>query len=285
MRTFLLAPALFASTFIAAQLVINEVDYDQVATDNAEYLEIKNVGDAAFPLSTIKVVMINGNNGGAVEYRTVQSATWPDLEPGGYFVICANQGLTLNCDHIATPATNLIQNGSPDAIASITVVGDEIIDVMSYGGSVPGYVEGTGTDVEDTNLQDGISLSRFPDGVDSNDNSADFVISCPTPGETNEVDPLNCAITVGIEEAGLGQSFTILPTPGGDRLLVNYGSKAPAAVTFSVFTANGALVVEEAVPSASQVNWSFSTADLHGQLLLVRATTANSSITRKALMP
>ena len=128
-RTLTLA-FLLLSQLMHAQVVINEVDYDQIGTDNAEYLEVKNIGATAFPLQYLSVVMINGNNGGAVEYRTIESSSWPALEPGDYFVICGNQSITVNCDHAASPMTNLIQNGSPDAIALIWTPDSSIIDML-----------------------------------------------------------------------------------------------------------------------------------------------------------
>lgn len=57
------------------------------------------------------------------------------------------------------------------------------MDAVSYEGDVPGYTEASGTpaDTDASNL----GISRLPDGVDMDDNGADFSLSCITPGDTN----------------------------------------------------------------------------------------------------
>jgi len=42
-----------------AGLVINEVDYDQVGTDTAEFIEVYNSGSQAIDLSTLALVLVN----------------------------------------------------------------------------------------------------------------------------------------------------------------------------------------------------------------------------------
>ncbi|HNR55729.1 MAG TPA: lamin tail domain-containing protein [Flavobacteriales bacterium] len=276
---FVLSPGL-----LLAQVVINEVDYDQIGTDNAEYLEIKNIGTTAFPLQYLSVVMINGNNGGAAEYRTIQSASWPALEPGGYFVICANQSLTVNCDHAATPATNLIQNGSPDAIALIWTPDSSIIDMLSYGGDVPGYTEGTGTTAEDTNEQDGLSLSRWPDGSDTDDNDADFVIGCPTPGEANMLDPVNCVVSIGIADQAGVAPFILTTDASGEQLILRLDQSRAAATRINVYAADGALVAAQDLGIKASAQWSLDVAD-RGPLLLVQVVAGDQRWARRVVLP
>lgn len=282
-NTVLSAVALFTSIGSHAQVVINEVDYDQVGTDNAEFLEIKNVGASPFPLQYLAVVFINGNNGGAEEYRTIQSASWPALAPGDYFVICANQGLTLNCDHAANPATNLIQNGSPDAIVLRSSLDGTVYDVLSYGGSVPGHVEGTGTTVEDSNLQDGLSLCRWPDGADTDDNAADFVIGCPTPGTANVIDPVTCAITTGLQLTIGQELLAVVSVAYAHRIDLQFQARSTVPLAVSVFAANGALVASRDFGPTASVNWSIPVNG--GQLYLVQARMGQELITRRVMVP
>lgn len=284
MRHATLVLATILTLASSAQVVINEVDYDQPGTDNAEYLEIKNVGETAFPMQNLRVVFINGNNGGAVEYRTIENASWPALEPGDYFVICANQGLTLNCDHPATPTTNLIQNGPTDAIALISTLDETVYDQVSYGGDVPGFTEGTGTSAEDTNDQDGLSLSRWPDGADTDINDADFVIGCPTPGETNELDPLNCAITTGIAGANAASMVSILPDARLGQIVFRLERATVAPVAVSVYASNGTLVAMRDLGTTAMAQWSIPTGPA-AQLFLVRINAGSEVITRRVVMP
>ena len=284
MRFTLPLALLLAPLTSVAQVVINEVDYDQIGTDNAEYIEIKNVGESAFPLQYLSVVFINGNNGGAVEYRTIQSASWPALDPGDYFVICGNQGLTINCDHAATPATNLIQNGSPDAIVLMSSLDSTVYDVLSYGGDVPGYTEGTGTSAEDTNLQDGLSLSRWPDGSDTDDNDADFVIGCPTPGEANELDPVDCALSTGVSAIALEEVLAVVADPDGRWIDLYFQQASAVPLSVSLVAANGALLAHQDLGTTAMARQRFAMPD-RSQLVLVRVQAGDQWITRHVVMP
>ncbi|MBL7952167.1 MAG: lamin tail domain-containing protein [Flavobacteriales bacterium] len=284
MRTSLLFAPLLCTPLLHAQIVINEVDYDQIGTDNAEYLELKNTGEAVFPLQYLRVVFINGNNGGAVEYRTVESPSWPALEPGGYFVICANQGLTLNCDHAASPSTNLIQNGPADAIALVSTVNETVYDVLSYGGSVPGFTEGTGSTAIDSNEQDGLSLSRWPDGADSDNNDADFVIGCPTPGVANVLDPVDCAITTGIAHVNTATVLSIVPDVREQGLSFRIAGTTATHVVVSVYAANGTLLAVRDLGTTAIAQGSIPVGS-GGQLLLVRVQTGEEVFSRRVVMP
>lgn len=285
MHKALLLVTLASFSTLNAQVVINEVEYDQPGTDNAEFIELKNIGTEEFPVSDLRVVLVNGNNGGSEVYRTIENAAWPALPSGAFFVICANEGLTLNCDHVATPTTNLVQNGSPDAIALVRISSEEIIDALSYGGSVPGYTEGNGTTLEDTNEQDGISLCRFPDGADSDDNSMDFVLGCPTPGVANLVDPVNCDVSTAVRTVDAGSSFTVQPSSDGQHFQVLYQTSVAGPVAFAVFTTDGRLIAEQELMHTRMASWSFPVYDLHGRSLILRATSYTGMTVRRVVVP
>ncbi|MCP4285624.1 MAG: hypothetical protein GY792_14395, partial [Gammaproteobacteria bacterium] len=110
--------------------------------------------------------------------------TGGSLAAGGYYVVCGNAAVVANCDLDVSPETSLIQNGAPDAVALVDNAG-MIVDTVSYEGTVAGYTEGTGTMAEDTESAGYASLSRFPDGSDTDDNDTDFSVRCATPGEAN----------------------------------------------------------------------------------------------------
>src|SRR5262249_37775539 len=132
----------------SATLVINEVDYDQPGTDVAEFLELKNVSSAAVNLSGYTVELVNGAGGGAVVYQTI---SLPDvtLAAGAYFVTCANAANTPNCALAASPNTDRIQNGAPDAVG-LRQAG-VLIDSLSYEGNAAApYPEGSGEGITDT---------------------------------------------------------------------------------------------------------------------------------------
>jgi hypothetical protein len=92
--------------------------------------------------------------------------------------------------------THTIQNGNPDAVGIYDSVRDALVDSLSYGGQTANITIGTaslnlqeGTDstanLKDSNTVTG-SLSRLPNGVDTNVNALDFKFtSNVTPGAPN----------------------------------------------------------------------------------------------------
>ena len=172
------------------RLVINEVDYDQVGTDEAEFFELYNAGTASVDLDPYTVELVNGNGNSVYETVDLPAVT---LAPGAYFVVCGDGRNVANCDLDVDPSTNLIQNGAPDAIG--LVLDGALVDALSYEGDAPGYTEGSGTTVADSNDDAFVSLSRFPAGTDTDDNAADFSLRCGSPGASNAEDDADCPPT------------------------------------------------------------------------------------------
>lgn len=166
----------------APQLVINEIDYDQPSTDTAEFIEIKNNGDAAVDLSGWTLELVNGTGGGATIYNTINLPA-VSLPSGDYFVVCANAATVTSCDLDASPNTDFIQNGAPDAVG--LRFNGVLMDAVSYEGNTgTPYTEGSGVGLEDAGADGGIS--RCPDGTDTNQNNVDFVFTGTiTPGVEN----------------------------------------------------------------------------------------------------
>ena len=93
-------------------------------------------------------------------------------------------------------SSNNIQNGAPDGVALFDTSSGTLLDALSYEGEIraavfagqPGtfdLVEGTALGAADSNSADG-SLSRLPDGTDSNDADSDWSLApVPSPGGTN----------------------------------------------------------------------------------------------------
>lgn len=174
---------------VTAQLVVNEVDYDQASTDAAEFVEIKNVSADPVELTGYTLELVNGTSGNAVVYDTI-SLPAISLAAGDYFVVCANAATVANCDLDDGPNTNFIQNGAPDAVALRNAAAD-LIDTVSYEGStLAPYTEGSGSGLVDDPNVDDTGLSRSPDGTDTNQNNLDFDFCQITPGSAN-----NCSIT------------------------------------------------------------------------------------------
>jgi hypothetical protein len=186
----------------ASHLVINEVDYDQINTDNAEYVEIYNPTNAAVSLANVGLVLINGNNNAAYPTATsiLDLSSQGSIPAGGYLVIA---GSTLTVPATAMKfdpgwTTDAVQNGAPDGVALVDTSSHTLIDALSYEGEikmaeVPGItnpvslVEGTFLPVAiaDSNSMVG-SLCRSPNGTDTDNASTDWKF-CTTlsPGAPN----------------------------------------------------------------------------------------------------
>ena len=167
-------------------LIINEIDYDQPSTDTAEFIELRNNGSTAAKLNGWMVQIINGASGGAGVAYTI---TLPNVElaAGDYYVICSNAATVANCDLDVAKDTDLIQNGAPDAVGLLFE--GEVRDAVSYeGDSGLPYLEGSGVGLVDT-AGVGESISRCPDGSDTDQNNVDFVLTGITPGEANNCTP------------------------------------------------------------------------------------------------
>lgn len=162
-----------------AELVINEIDYDQVGTDGNGFVEVANVGGDSADLSGVALVFVDGAD--SAEYRREElSGT---LDPGAHLVVESDA-----------------QNGAPDGLALLDTAAPALLDALSYEGEITdaavdgatyNLVEGAALDgsVADSNTVDG-SLSRIPDGRDTDDATADWAFTTTlTPGAKNVLTP------------------------------------------------------------------------------------------------
>ena len=163
----------------AGGLVVNEIDYDQVGADSGGFVEIANTAATDAVLDGMALVLVNGGDG--TEYDRV--ALTGSLDAGGY--------LTLEID---------AQNGAPDGVALIDTATGTLLDALSYEGEIHNatidgqtydLVEGTAlaANVADSNTVAG-SLSRLPDGTDTNNANTDWrFTTTATPGAANVASP------------------------------------------------------------------------------------------------
>jgi hypothetical protein len=178
-----------------AVLVINEVDYDQPSTDTDEFVEILNPTGSAVDLTNLALVLVNGGTG--QDYSIIDLSAAGSLAAGDYLVV--GSATVANVDIAFGAAANNIQNGPPDGVAIVNTATETVIDALSYEGeitvaTITGFaapvnlVEGTATAAVDASV-DG-SLSRCPDGLDTDDAANDWALStAATPGAANSTCP------------------------------------------------------------------------------------------------
>lgn len=191
-------------------IIINEVDYDQGATDNAEFVELKNVSSSIINLDNYTLELLN--SAGTV-YQSIDLPN-VNLSANDYYVICANGNNTPNCDLDITPDTDWLLDGAP---AGMRVrLGNLTVDALSYEGDTPNATEGTGTGLTDDGTAARTGISRLADGNDTNVNATDFSLACVTPGDAN-VNTLACpSVSFDLVSSSVGEPF-----PGTTTLLIS----------------------------------------------------------------
>jgi hypothetical protein len=212
-----------------AQLAINELYYDHPGGDEGyEFIEVMNVGGGEVALDAVAIEFHNGSGVG-----------WEPLWAGGAGAIAAGDLFVVGGRFVTPPVDAgsgfSLQNG-PDAVR-VTVHGVQT-DLVAYGSlDDPSYVEAASA----PGVAAGRSLARISDGVDSDNNLADFKEATPSPGTFN-VPRHDAAVTVG----GRTQIATVLPPSGLETMdlrIVNNGMYeiASGAVGVEVWDSAGTL--------------------------------------------
>ena len=183
-----------------AELVLNEVDYDNVMTDDREFIELYNPGTTSRDLTGLAVVLINGSASTSI-YRTYALS---GSLPGRSYLVLAAPTVTVPMGVTVVPlagARDNVQNGGAtatepgDAIALLDTATGAVLDALSYesaitapvvmGGPAVSLVAGRRTTAADSNTSAG-SLARVPNGADTGDDQTDWIFtSTPTPGAEN----------------------------------------------------------------------------------------------------
>lgn len=167
---------IFLPQGLCAALVINEFLPDPDGSDGGrEFVELMNSGPQAVSLAGVMLQFANGAEGPFWATRWT-GGLGSLLEPGERFLIVDRNWMGEAAGQAEVYLG--LQNG-PDAVRLAT--GQSVLDLVGYGPLTdPDMKEGDPADVGT-----GLSLSRRPDGKDTDDNRSDFVLAVPTPGAPN----------------------------------------------------------------------------------------------------
>ena len=188
------------ATAALPDVVINEVDADQVGTDDAEFVELYDGGAGNTDLTGMSIVFVNGSNNLVYESYDLDGMS---TDGDGYFVLCSDVATVANCDLDAIPGNGL-QNGE-DGVA--LVVGDAVdfpddAALPDPGDIVDAIVYETGSDTDSgllvlLNSGQGVvdeggggdaaahSNQRCPNGSGGQRNTDTYTQAAPTPGAEN----------------------------------------------------------------------------------------------------
>ncbi|MEM9555958.1 MAG: lamin tail domain-containing protein [Acidobacteriota bacterium] len=168
-------------------LVINEVNYDDGASDTLEFVEIFNAGTNTIDLDPYTLEAVDGAGSA---YSTIDLPAVM-LAPGDFYVVCGDAAAVFNCDLDTPPATDWLQDAGPAAVA--LALGGGVVDTVSYEGDAAApYTEDVGAAGDDGSVANA-GLSRLGDGIDSNQNDRDFGLRCGSPGAANLDTDSGCA--------------------------------------------------------------------------------------------
>ncbi len=173
LSALIFSPRVFSSDAVSS-LVINELYYDHPGIDSGwEFIEIMNVGDLETDLSGCCLEAVDGRTGSSrILWACPEGLT---LRKDGILLIAGGcrsvpDGLILQDD---------IENGPDGVVLSRSGL---VIDRIGYGDL---EIEGICESIPAPDVKDGFSLSRRPDGYDTDVNGNDLVESVPTPGMRN----------------------------------------------------------------------------------------------------
>ena len=117
-------------------LLINELDVDQVGTDNAEFIELFAV--ERVDLFGVAVILVNGGVTPGQEYARIDLSAVGSLSPGSYLVLTGPLvPVAASAVKITPPgwtSSNRVQNGPSDAVILWDTVGRRVIDTVTYAG-------------------------------------------------------------------------------------------------------------------------------------------------------
>jgi hypothetical protein len=218
-------PCLLAAVVLAGTRttpVLNEIYYDAPGIDDdREYVEIFNPAPETLRLEDFRLESLNSRGEWILLY---DGGPYDRVPPGGVFLVGG--------DELPVSPQDNLYAALPNSKGSIRLVDlrGEVVDLVGYGEDAAAYEGAPLPDVEA-----GRSLSRDPDGADTDDNARDLRDDLPpSPGFLNR--PARDLALVGSQDAwGLEPGEGFVPARIENRGAANPGE---ARVTWT-WTSDG----------------------------------------------
>ncbi len=156
------------------RIAINEVLVGGASNANEEFVELYNPNACEVSLAgwTLEYKSKSGNSGPQI----VAFANGAKIAAASFFVAGTSE---FTGTKQVTMAAGMASDGASIALMDGS---KKVIDAVAWGVATAGYLEGARAPAPAA----GDSLARKTDGVDTNDNAADFeVATSPTPGKPN----------------------------------------------------------------------------------------------------
>jgi hypothetical protein len=156
-------------------LVLNEIQTGSVRGVDDEFVELYNPGACPVPLDPYTLVY--RSTSATIDHGVVWSEAGRAIAPGAFFVI-AGAGYEGFADAQFPSSMALAAGGAGLALR----LSGEIVSRVGWGDATNEFVAGVAAVAPAA----GESIGRVPDGADTGNNSADFVVGVPTPGAPNQ---------------------------------------------------------------------------------------------------
>jgi len=172
---------------VVGQVVLNEIFYDSAQSDSDGNLFVELYGTPGLSLINCKINFVNGADGGV--YDSIKIPAGAKIRDDGFFLIVdAKDGSPTTSNVFGADVIDSFdpQNG-PDAVQLVDAQG-QLVDAVGYGEGIQPMAQNGLPTFEGNpaiDVASGHSLERREAGVDTNDNSVDFVDrEAPTPGSS-----------------------------------------------------------------------------------------------------
>ena len=163
-----------------ADLSVNEFMTGVTGAAANEFVEIVNTGTAAADLSGWKLVYRSAAGTSDVVLATIPDGT---MLAAGSFYLFGGSGYVGGPPADQSFSTGIAATGGAVGVRDATA---GLVDSVGWGTATNALVEGTPVAAPPTTDAPGTSAGRSPDGDDTNDNAADFVLDdSPTPKASN----------------------------------------------------------------------------------------------------
>jgi hypothetical protein len=163
-----------------ATLRVNEFSTGKTASATDEFVEIFNAGASPVDIGGYKLVYRSGAGTSDVAMATIPDGTM--LAPGAFYLF-GGSGYNGAKQADQTFSAGLAGTGGGIGLREAT---GKLVDSVGYGTATNAFVETHAATAPPSTVPPGSSDIRFPDGHDTDDNSADFAVTAvPTPGAPN----------------------------------------------------------------------------------------------------
>jgi hypothetical protein len=163
-----------------ADVSVNEFMTGVTGAATNEFVEIVNTGSAAADISGWKLVYRSAAGTSDVVLATVPDGT---TLAAGAFYLFGGAGYAGGAAADQSYSTSIAATGGGVGVRSSD---GTLVDSVGWGTATNALVEGTVTAAPPTTAAPGTSAGRSPDGEDTNNNQADFVLDdSPTPRGAN----------------------------------------------------------------------------------------------------